>query len=341
MASSPKAKKRTRDDNKHLLMFIGASAVVIVLAAVIVANFTTIRDFLNGMWYRPTPEMEQIRTSLDLTGTGTRIFNASAPELKERAEFNGVCREVENEKAILGCYTDEKIYIFNITDEELAGIKELTTAHELLHAVYSRMPESEKNKWNETLNEIYIGNKEILGEEIELYKDKQKQEELYVRVGTEIKDLPEELEKHYAEIFVDQDKVVDFYDKYIKVFREIETKLVELKTKIDNLNTEIEEKTAKYEAEAVSLNAKIKEFNECAGTMNCFSSTWEFNNKRSVIINEQNDAKNRYNEINALIDKYNKLIEEYNQNILHGQMLNMTVNSSINPSSAPVEEAKD
>ena len=339
MTTGPRKNERKKD-NKHLMMFLGASVAIILVAAVIVANFTVIKDTVNGMWYRPTPEMEQIRASLNLTGTGYRIFNASMPELMERVEFNSVCREVENEAAILGCYTDDKIYIFNIVDDELLGIKELTTAHELLHAVYNRMSEGDKNRWSGVLNEVYLDNKEVLGEEIDLYKDRQKQEELYVRIGTEIKNLPEELEKHYAEIFDDQDKVVDFYESYITVFREIEQKLGELQKQIESLKTEIDDKTTKYETGAESLNAKIKEFNTCAGTMNCFGTTREFNNKRAAIIAEQESVKKLYAEIDALIQKYNALINEYNQNILHGQMLNMTINSSMSLNEQ-VEEVED
>ena len=176
----------------------------------------------------------------------------------------------------------------------------------------------------------------MLGEEINNYPVEQKQEELYVRAGTEIKNLPDDLEKHYAEIFANQDKIVDFYESYISVFRGIEQRLEALLQEIKNLQNEITLKTASYEAGVGSLNVKIEEFNNCAKTMNCFSSTTEFNSQRSELIREQQNLKTIYDEISSLVSKYNELVKEYNENILHGQTLNMKINSSVN-----VEEVGD
>ena len=329
-------KRKLSGDKKHLLVFAGVSLGLILITVGVVANFTTIRDFFTGLNYRPSLEMEQIRADLDLTSRGALIFNASQPELMERADFNQKCRERENETAILGCFTEDRIYIYNIIDEELPGIRELATAHELLHAVYSRMSPGEKQKWDDFLTQVYTENREVLGEEIDLYSDSEKKEELYVRAGTEIKDLPEELEKHFAEIFVDQDKIVDFYDGYITVFKKIKEKLEKLLDEIEALQPQIDAKTTDYEAGVSELNAKIGEFNDCARTLNCFTSTAVFNSKRAELVSEQQRLKTVYEGINTLITKYNELVNEYNENVLHGQTLNMTINSN-----ASVEKVED
>lgn len=335
-----KARKRIRNDKAHLAWFVMASISVVVMVVLITLNFGVIRDLIIGVRYRPTPEMEHIRESLGLADAGLRIFNASMPELKERAEFNQNCREIENETAILGCYTDERIYVFDVASDELNGIKELTTAHELLHAVYDRMTDNVKSRWGGILKEVYEQNKDILGGEIELYPEDQKLEELYVRIGTEIKDLPIELEKHYAETFVDQDKIVDYYNSYITVFREIEKNLEVLFGQIKTLKTEIDTKSAEYENGMTALSAEIDEFNSCAGTVNCFKSSEEFNSRRAELVAKQGGYEKLYNAINEQIKEYNNLIEKYNENVLHGQQLNMTINSSVNPSTK-VEEIEN
>ncbi|MBR3252499.1 hypothetical protein IKF84_00275 [Candidatus Saccharibacteria bacterium] len=312
----------------YKICFVVCSVILMLGVAVIWLNFGVIRDVLIGMGYRPTDEMVEIRESLGLTGTGARIFNASMPVLQEKQEFNSNCREVENESAILGCYRDERIFVYNIVDEELPGIRELTAAHELLHAVYDRMSGEDKSKWRNDLIAVYQENQDILGEEIDLYNDSEKQEELYVRVGTEITDLPSELEKHYAEIFEDQDKIVGYYNSYIKVFREIEAKLESLYGEITGLDEKIAAKTSEYEASLEALNSEIAEFNNCAATANCFSSTYVFNKRRAELLGKKEALEGLYDEISALIDQYNGLIEEYNKLALHGQMLNMAINSS-------------
>lgn len=333
-AQEKKPSVRVRNEKWHLVKFIAISVGILIFVSVIVANFTTIKDFVVGLRYQPTADVEQIRADLNLTGTGWRIFNASMPELMEQVEFNQNCREVENETAILGCFRDDKIYVYNVVDEELPRIRELAMAHELLHAVYHRMPD--KEKWSELLARVYKENKDILGEEIEIYPDDQKMEEIYVRAGTEIKNLPDELERHYGEIFVDQDKIADFYDGYITVFKKIKKKLEDLLAEANSLSDEVSAKTTDYEKRAEELNAKVGEFNECAKVVNCFSSRADFNNRRAALMAEQNALSALHAEITELTAKYNALATEYNENLLHGQVLNRAINSS-----AKVEAVKD
>lgn len=319
---------RTRNDKGRLVGFLVGGVLCVLVAVAVAVNFTTIRDFIVGMRYRPTAEMEQIRTALNLTDGGHRIFNAVMPELLERATFNQYCREVENETAVLGCYRDDKVYVYNVVDEELPGVRELATAHELLHAKYNRMSESDRAQWDAALEQVYAENQGVLGGEIDLYPEDQKKEELYVRAGTEIKNLPAELEAHYAEVFKDQDKIVDFYEGYIKVFREIEKKMAELLTRTNALSAEITAKTTEYEERAAALNARIQEFNECAKTLDCFVSNAVFNARRGELTAEQAALEALYNEISAKISAYNELVKEYNENLLHGQILNQAINSS-------------
>lgn len=325
-----------RNDKKYLVIGVPAIVVLILVLVGVILNYGVIRDFMVGMRYQPSAEMNEIRTELDLTDAGMRIFNASQPELMEKVSFNQKCREAENESAILGCYTEEKIYVYDVIDEELPGVRELTAAHELLHATYARMSDEEKMALVESLTRVFEENQELLGSEIEMYDIEQKQEELYVRAGTEIGDLSAELEKHYAKYFKERSKIVGFYEGYIAIFREIEKKLKDLIEQINSLKSEISTKTAEYEAGVESLNTKIREFNECAGTLNCFTSTVMFNNQRVGLISEQQRLKTVYDEISGLISRYNTLVSEYNENALHGQVLNMKINSS-----ESVEEVED
>ncbi len=314
--------------SKQLIWFSLTSIILLVATAAIAINFTVIKDFFTGLAYRPTDEMSRIRTDLNLTDKGTLIFNATMPELKEKSDFNTLCRGTEIETAILGCYRDDRVYVYDITDEELIGIRELTSAHELLHAVYHRMSSQQKQELTDILVQVYQENQDTLGEEIDLYQDDQKKEEIYVRAGTEIRDLPDELEKHYAEIFKNQDQIADYYKSYITVFKQIEQNLETLLKKAQDLETEITTKTAEYESGATNLNQEIQEFNNCANTPNCFISRWAFNNQRNALLNRQNELENLYNEINQLISEYNTTATEYNENLLHGQALNMAINSA-------------
>ena len=303
-------------------------AVVIVTAAV---NWKWIYDWYLGVVYTPSVEMVTIREELGLTDEGKFIFNAAQPILSEAKEFNQNCRQEESETAVLGCYKNGNIYIYNITAAELDGIRELTTAHELLHAKWARMNEDERRGLIESLTHVFEDNQELLESEIEPYEVSERQEELYVRSGTEIKNLPEDLERHFAEIFKDQDAVVDFYEKYIAVFREIKVKMAGLLEETEALKEEIGVYTTSYERQANQLEADIVSFNSCAAVEGCFASEGEFYARRKQLVLKQGELEEMNDKINNLIDKYNEKVEEYNADVTESRKLQDMINSNTVP----------
>ena len=309
------------------LLLAGVLAVVVTL----VLNRDKVYDYYRGLTYRPSSEMVEIRDSLGLTTEGEFVFNASQPELSERDEFNANCRPDDAETAILGCYVMENIYVYNIEDEQLKGIKELTAAHELLHAVFARMNDNEKDALKSDLNKVLKENGEILQEDLSIYPAEERFEELYVRAGTEVKKLPDNLEKHYAKVFKDQDRVVSFYDSYIAVFRRLKAELKALEGELGELNNRIDSMTLEYETRANQYSANVDQFNACADTAGCFSSQWEFDTRRNVLVNEQVALDNMYDEISGLIDEYNSKVEVYNNDVIETNRLNDKMNSNIKP----------
>lgn len=311
---------------KLRLGWIIVMVLMVIVAVIVVLNRAWIYDWVRGVSYRPSGEMAAIRDELQLTGAGEFLFNAVQPELNAAEEFNENCRNDESEIAVLGCYTAGNIYIYNIDAAELKGIRELTAAHELLHAKWARMSDDEKVALVEPLTRTFDAN-QFLADEINSYDVSEKQEELYVRAGTEVKDLPAALEKHYAEIFGNQDAVVDFYNSYITVFREIKAQMEELTNEMEALRAEIDGKTANYEAELAALEVDIANFNSCAETAGCFNSEWEFYVKRNILVARENNLNALNNEINNLIDIYNVKVNEYNANAMESRKLQNMINS--------------
>ena len=318
-----------------LVIFVISSLLLMAFVAFFALNFATIKDIIVGLSYHPTSEMTEIRDSLGLTAKGARIFNATLPELKEKEEFNQICRDVESANAILGCYGGDRVYVYNISSDELVGVREATAAHELLHAVYHRMSADEKREIRDALISVYQKNQETLGEEIDIYEDDKKEEELYVRAGTEIVELPEILERHYGAIFENQDLIAEYYQGYIKVFREIEQKLEDLLLEAQNLEANITAKTAQYESDVAALNAEVDEYNNCAVTKNCFSSVAAATARRNELTAKSDTVSAMYDELSSLVSSYNDLVREYNENLLHGQALNMVINSASTSVSQP------
>lgn len=308
-----------------------ALAILFVLATIITAgalNRDLIYDYYRSVSYQPSEEMKEIRKDLGLTEYGTFLFNAVQPELDEAEEFNQICRQNDDEIAVLGCYTMGTVFVYNIDEESLAGIKELTTAHELLHAVWARMGESEQQEFASVLVRVFNENKNILEEEITIYDPDRQREEIFVRAGTEIKELPEVLENKYAEVFKDQDKIVDFYNSYISVFNDARDKINVLEKLMNDLNTEIGTKMVQYGNWNETLNNKIVDFNDCAMIEGCFKDEVDFYTKRDQLIAEQERLDDFNEEINGLIKEYNSMVNEYNDSVIESKKLQDLVNSN-------------
>ena len=323
-SSSEKPKQK----NLRALVLGISCALALGLFLLFLANKTEIEDYFKGLSYEPTEEMILIRDSLGLTDDGLRIFNAAHPVLDSRDDFNRDCDSSNPDIAVYGCYYSDKIFVYNIDSEELAGFRESTAAHELLHAVWDRLSGVEKSRLIPLLESGYAENKSVLEETLEAYDESEKIDELYVRLATQIKNLSPELEAHYSKIFSDQDKIVEFYDSYVTPFEELNKKIEELGKELETLKSDIDAKTLAYESRSEKFNADVAEFNNCANTAGCFSSDWAFSTRRYSLISEEENLNDLYNELNAMIDSYNSKVEIYNSNILHSNTLQSLINSN-------------
>jgi len=304
------------------------SAIFIILIFVFIMNYTFFLDLVKGISYEPSETMQNIRSSLRLTGDGERIFNATRPLLAERDEFNTTCETHNESVAVLGCYANDYIYIYNVDEPTLAGVRESTSAHEFLHATWSRLSDKEKTQLKPQLEKVYSENTDKLKEALDSYTEAEQLDELYVRVGTQIADLPEELEKHYAKFFSDQDLIVSFYDSYITPFKELNDKINALREDIFKLEDEITSRTSNLNARLINLESNIAEFNRCAQTAGCFVSQWTFDSRRSELVAEQAAVNIENDEINLLINAYNSKVDEYNSNVLRSSELHSMMNSN-------------
>lgn len=312
---------------------ISAICIVIIVACGIylLLEQDFMQDRLKAWSFKPSAEVAAIEEKLNLTDSGKLIFNASEPVLESREDFNEHCNSHKKEVSTLGCYTNRKIYLYDIKTDELPGIVESTAAHELLHAIWSRLSTSEQNSIKPKLDKVYSDNYDMLSKDLEVYDSDEVTDELYVRIATQIADLPNDLEEHYAKYFKDQDAVVAYYDSYITPFRKLEAEMETLEKELEDLGVTIDQKTAEYESRADALSTAVDEFNNCANTVNCFSSQYAFNTRRNELLAEQTALDTLYEEINSCIDAYNKKVEKYNSNLLRTQDLEDAINSNANP----------
>lgn len=310
------------------------AAVAGVLVAILLVeafDFFGGYDFIKAGFYHPTEEMQSIINSLDLTSRGERILKAASPTLDTRDVFNEKCNSHSIDIYVLGCFltAEDRIHLYDVTEKELDGVKEATTAHELLHAVYLRLPFWEQSSLNAKMKEYYdsLESSSEIKKSLKLYEEDDFYDELHSRLGTEVKDLPLDLEKHYEAIFKDQDKIVDFYEKYSNTFKKYEAETAKLADKINKLQQEIDTEEKSLSDRAANLNSRITNYNNRVAAHN-YTDVYSIRAEGDGLQNESNIINSDYDKLNKKIDEYNKLIGEYNESIIRTNEIFNSINSN-------------
>lgn len=301
--------------NKKPIVLPVVLIVGVLVAWQIVASLT---GFLSHRWfadqitvaiYNPTGEIVDLADGSGMNDTGKFYFYASIPSLNTAHEFNINCADVMDEHTtVLGCYTGQ-IYIFDVTDDRIAGAKYVTAAHEMLHAAYDRLGPIEKLRIDNLIDKQLerTADDRIL-ELVRAYDQSepgQRLNELHSIFGTEVRDLLPELSEYYDRYFSDREKSILSSEQYLGVFYQLEKQAADIEEKMILLESEIEVLTADYEAGYDQLSIDIDSFNATT-----FTSEAELNWQRNNLIYRSNQLDSNVDIINFKIDQYNQYIDD-------------------------------
>lgn len=329
------------NENSSLKRNLSIIATVLILAAtaLVIQNRQFVSDSLIGMFYYPTDRLLEVEDRINLTGDAKRIFRATQPELSSPDAFNNQCPRQEPKSPIIGCYTsDDRIFIYNIQNHILDGMKEVTAAHEMLHAVWKRSSESEKENLSKLLNAAYqrLKTKE-LEERMAYYGRTQPDDadnELHSILGTEFADLGVELEDYYSKYFGSRQEILRLHAQYDNVYKDLRAQLESITGTMDTLSARITENKAVYERDAAALSVDIDRFNARASSGD-FPSNAAFYSERSALVYRTNQLNIKRDLINADIEEHGKLREEYVKVASQLELLNKSLDSFESIESSP------
>lgn len=318
----------------HLLSFILFASFALV-ASLIVFNRQSLIDHLIAWQFHPSSDVVALADRTTMNGDGRFFFYASQPTIESSQKFNQECDRKEDGTAILGCYNGRNIYIYNVTDSKLDGIKEVTAAHEMLHAAYARLTDGEKKTVDSLLEAEYqkLKNDKDFADRMAFYartEPGERDNELHSVIGTEVANISPTLEEHYKKYFNDRAKVIALHDQYASVFDDLQAKSKELSSQLTALGDQIENESAQYNADVTKLNNDIASFNDRANGGG-FSSEAAFQSERNDLIARANELDATRSSINDDILRYNTLREELGSVASQSQALNRSIDSSLAP----------
>ena len=267
----------------------------------------TIYDYVRLQNYTPTVEIATLAQDSGMSGKGQNIFYVNDPQVADKTTFNSKCPQKE-QSIVLGCYNGREIFIYNVTEQQLAGIKEVTAAHEMLHAAYDRLSSKEKKSVDAMLLSVFESiQDQRLKNIIEAYRKEDPtivSNELHSIIGTEIRNLPPQLEQYYQRYFIDRSKVVSLSEKYEMVFIEAKNKADQLIGDLSLRKSEID----RLEKQVAQTMGQLQQQKNTLENLKNTGNTVEYN----ALVPIYNQTVQQYN---LLVQEMAQLIEEYNQKV--------------------------
>jgi hypothetical protein len=317
---------------------IVAHSGLIATAGWAAAHPRAVGDALTVWQYEPTPAISGYATRAAMSERGRFLFYASAPQVVAGAAFDDVCSRDEPDIGVLGCYTlaDGRIYLFDITNVDLASFEVVVAAHEMLHAAWDRLSPEEQDALVGPLEEAFasVEPDSELFRRIAAYEQfdlSSRIPELYAIVGTEFSVVSDTLELHYAEYFDDRAVVVSLWQQVETLFSELDAELTRLGTELDRLAAEIDAEQVATEQAAGALREDITAFNERAARPGGYPSRSAFDDDRRSLIERQNSLTAAIDATNAKIAAYNAVRDEFTALNAEAEALNRDLNIDPQP----------
>lgn len=223
-----------------------ATFTFVILVVVGWLNADAIEDWYKLRGYTPSASVVSLASQSAMSDYGRHIFYINRPQLvSDINTFHSRCVDSE-QTIVLGCYHqgENGIDVYNVQDSRLAGIQQVTAAHEMLHGVYERLSSKDRQSINKLLQDYYdnqLKDQRVI-DTIEIYKKTEPNDllnEMHSIFATEIASLPAPLEAYYKKYFTNRTTVTNLAQSYqaefanrINQISDYDKRLAELKIQI-------------------------------------------------------------------------------------------------------------
>jgi hypothetical protein len=306
-----------------------------VVAAVLIVSIPvtawTQRQNIYDAWrlhtFNAPADIAQLATQDTMNAYGQKLFYVMHPQLDDKQTFNTHCRDDE-QTIVLGCHISrDGIYLLRVDDQRLTGVEQVTAAHEMLHEAYERLGITEKQHINELLQQTFAASTdERLKQTIEEYRSKDPSvvpNELHSILGTEMRNLPAELENYYKRYFDNRLQIVTYSEQYEEVFTDrhnavtqYDAQLASLKTQIDALKTQ--------------LSGQQSDLSNRRSQMDRWRSSGQVEQYNAAVPGFNQEVQSYNGNIDSLrsyIDQYNTIVEKRNAIASEEQSLVQSIDS--------------
>lgn len=320
---------------RRLVRSLITSAFFLGLSLFVAFNRQYILDLAHFWTYQPTAQVTTIADRSGMNDNGKFMLYATHPSLESTQKFNAYCNREEEGTAILGCYVNDRIYVYDVQDKRFDGIQEVTASHEMLHAVYQRLSDNDRTKVNGLVEQEYkkLSSDPNFADRMAFYartEPGERDNELHSIIGTEVANISPELEQHYAKYFKNRSQVLTLFQGYNQLFLAVDKQTKALSAQLDALTKKLNTDMNAYNTSIKALNVDIEDFNRRAeaGT---FTSRAAFNKERDALEKRVADLDTLRSSIDAAAAQYETLRKEYNDTVTASNNLYKSIDSTLAP----------
>jgi hypothetical protein len=243
------------------------------------------------------------------------LYLAARPQIDERASFAKDCPTPEpRDSFVVGCYQParRRIFILRIDRPELARAMRVTAAYEMLRAAYADLDAPARKHVDAMVDDAFRASRDerlrSFAERLGVLPARERLETLHSLLGTQVAQLPAELERYYGTLFEDRQAVVSAFWSYKTAFDALDSQLDRLAQEIDGLKAQVTVMHSQYDVagtDADRLTAQLKDAKSREAGESLVA-------QQNVAVDRANDLARRLlatvAEVNAKIDSFNALV---------------------------------
>lgn len=313
---------------KTKLLSVTTLVVLIGLIVTVWIKQQQIVDWWRLRGYTPSAAVAELATEDTMNAYTRHLFYLNRPRLLSTVTaFRQYCPENSN-TIVLGCYHPDQngIFIYDVQDPTLAGLQQVTAAHEVLHSIYARLSSSQRKTLDIELESYYehgLTDTNVKAE-VTLYKQTEPTavyDEMSCTFGTEIATLPSDLEAYYAQFFTDRQIIVTYEEQYQVQFTSRQQQIAGYDSQLNTMKKQIDSEESSLNTEDSSLQSQHVQLKQLLASGQ--------NSAYNADVSGYNEQVDSYNasvaSLRLLINSYNQLVST--RNAVAGQLT--TIDSAI------------
>lgn len=275
--------------------------------------------------YEPSAAVTRLATDASFSDTAEHLYYINRPEITAKSTFSQVCSSQQEQTIVLGCYhgTQRGIYILKISDDDrLDGVMQVTAAHEMLHAAYDRLSSKDRKQVDAWLMDYYQNglSDQRIKDTIDSYKKSEPDalvNEMHSIFGTEISQLPAQLEQYYKRYFDNRQAVTSFASAYQAEFTSRQQLVASYDVQLKQIRASIDAGQAALKRQSADLAARAAELEQLRSS----DRIDEYNARVPAYNQAVDDYQSLADRTRTQITQYNQLVETRNKVALEQQQL--------------------